>query len=96
MAAQRRDWTGVGYGISADEANTMNELDTVVLTKSMPALGLEAGDVGAIVHRHSPEAFEVEFVTGEGGTVAVATLNASDLRRIGAEDILHVRRLAHR
>ena len=74
----------------------MKELDTVVLTRTMPDIGLEAGDVGAIVHRHSADSFEVEFVTGEGGTVAVATLKAADLRRIGAEDILHVRRLAHR
>ena len=74
----------------------MNELDTVVLTRTMPDIGLEAGDVGAIVHRHAADSFEVEFVTGEGGTVAVATLKAADPRRIGAEDILHVRRLAHR
>lgn len=74
----------------------MKQLDTVVPTRDIPALGLKAGDVGAIVHEHSTEAFEVEFVTGEGGTVAVATLPSADLRRIGAEDILHVRSLAHR
>jgi hypothetical protein len=74
----------------------MKELDTVVLTRALPELGLEAGDVGAIVHAHSADSFEVEFVTGEGTTVAVAALSANDLRRIGAEDILHVRSLAHR
>lgn len=71
----------------------MNELDTVVLRRAIPEHGLEAGDVGAIVHRHPEDAFEVEFVSGRGGTVAVVTLYARDLRVIGAREILHVRRL---
>jgi hypothetical protein len=40
------------------------ELDTVVLTRDLPEHGLAAGDVGAVVHRHQSDAFEVEFVTG--------------------------------
>lgn len=64
----------------------MRELDTVVLRRARPDGGLEAGDVGAVVHCHSSEAFEVEFAWGEGGTVAVLTLSADDLpahRRTG-------------
>lgn len=72
----------------------MKELDTVVLRRSLPDAGLEAGDVGAVVHCHDAESYEVEFVSGEGGTVAVVTLTASDLRLIEAREILHVRSLA--
>ena len=58
------------------------------------AMWLEVGDVGVIVHRHAESAFEVEFITGEGGTVAVVTLRSEDLRLIDAHEILHVRSLA--
>ena len=74
----------------------MKELDVVVLSRGIPEAGLEEGDVGAIVHRHSDESFEVEFVSGEGNTVAVLTLPAADLRAIEAREILHVRPLARR
>ena len=74
----------------------MNELDVVVLRRALPDVGLVEGDVGAIVHVHAPEAFEVEFVTGEGTTLAVATLSAGDLRPIDAHELLHVRKVAHR
>lgn len=73
----------------------MKELDPVVLRRAVPEAGLEVGDVGAIVHCHSPESFEVEFVSGEGDTVAVLTLPAADLRPIEAREILHVRSLVH-
>ncbi len=72
----------------------MNELERVVLKRDLPDHGLEAGDVGVIVHCHSESVFEVEFITGEGGTVAVVTLRSEDLRRIDAREILHVRSLA--
>lgn len=73
----------------------MNELDTVVLRRALPDFGLVEGDVGAIVHVHAPDAFEVEFATGEGRTLAVATLGSADLRPIDAHELLHVRRVAH-
>jgi len=53
---------------------SFKELDTVVLARDLPDSGLKAGDLGAIVHVHSPEAFEVEFVTVAGGTQALLTL----------------------
>ena len=73
------------------QESIMTELDTVVLRRNLPEEGLEKGDVGAIVHRHSEDAFEVEFVTGDGGTVAVVTVRANDIRSIDAGEILHVR-----
>ena len=69
----------------------MNESDTVVLRRALPEFGLVEGDVGAVVHVHSTEAVEVEFVTGEGTTLAVVTLPVDDLRPIDADELLHVR-----
>jgi len=71
----------------------MKPHDTVVLRRAIPDLGLEEGDVGAIVHRHDDDAFEVEFVSGEGATVGVVTLRGDDLRPVSAGDMLHVRSL---
>ena len=72
----------------------MKPHDTVVLSRPLPDYGLEEGDVGAVVHRHSSDLFEVEFISAEGKTVAVVTLNGSDLRPVRAGDMLHVRSLA--
>jgi Domain of unknown function (DUF4926) len=72
----------------------IKEHDCVVLTKSLPAENLEAGDVGTVVHIHKDgAAYEVEFVTLAGNTVAVATVKASAVRPIGKRDISHVREL---
>jgi len=54
--------------------------------------GLKVGDLGAVVHRYDEgKAFEVEFVTAEGQTIAVLTLTAHDLRPMQGRDLLHVR-----
>ena len=72
----------------------MKEHDTVVLTRSFPDHGLEIGDVGALVHVYSAgKAFEVEFVTGSGSTLAVVTLDADDIRPVATHEILHVRNI---
>ena len=67
------------------------ELDTVVLTRDVPEAGLRAGDVGAMVHVHSAEALEVEFVTAAGRTLALRTLAAGDVRPVRDDDLLSVR-----
>ena len=70
----------------------IRELDTVVLVHDLEAYGLKRGDVGAVVHCYEDgNAFEVEFVTGEGETVAVVTLSEADVRPMRREEILHVR-----
>lgn len=72
----------------------IKEHDCVVLTKNLPEENLEAGDVGTVVHIHRDGlAYEVEFVTLAGRTVAVATVEASDVRPVGKRDINHVREL---
>lgn len=70
----------------------IEEHASVVLTESLPAAGLEAGDVGAVVHVHgNAEAFEVEFMTLGGNTITVETLTAKQIRAAGDRDIPHVR-----
>jgi Domain of unknown function (DUF4926) len=72
----------------------MQELDTVVLTRSFPEHGLRKGDVGAVVHLYSGgKAFEVEFVTAAGETQALLTIKAEDVRPMAATEILHAREL---
>ena len=68
-------------------------LDTVVLKKDMPAQGLKAGDVGAVVEKYGSKGIEVEFVTGAGRTQALVTLGVDDVREFGASDLLSARPL---
>ena len=73
----------------------MREHDLVVLTRDVTEHQLRAGDVGAAVHVYaSGKAYEVEFVTGSGHTLAVTTLEPGDVRRLAAGEILHVRSVA--
>ena len=72
----------------------IKELDTVVLSRDIPEHGLKQGDIGAVVHIYrGREAFEVEFITGQGDTVAVVTLETWDIRLMQDREILHVRKL---
>jgi hypothetical protein len=73
----------------------IRELETVVLLRDVPEHDLKSGDVGAVVHRYDTgKAFEVEFVTAQGKTLAVLTLTESDVRPVRGSEILHVRELA--
>ena len=65
----------------------IKEHDRVVLTSELPEEALKAGDVGG-------EAFEVEFVTLDGETVAVETLAASRVRPVQRREITHARSLS--
>lgn len=70
------------------------EHDCIVLTKDMPDEGLQAGDIGTVIHIHQEGAgYEVEFITLAGETVAIATLLPAQVRPITKRDIAHVREL---
>ena len=70
----------------------IEEHSSVVLTEPLPAAGLEAGDVGVVVHVHrNGEAYEVEFMTLDGNTLTVETLTAQQIRAARNRDIPHVR-----
>ena len=74
----------------------IQDLDTVVLTHDIERHGLEQGDVGAVAHCYKDNAaFEVEFVTAEGTTVAVLTLTPEDIRPMSGGEILHVREFTY-
>jgi hypothetical protein len=69
------------------------EHSMVVLTSDRPMSGLFAGDVGAVVHAYANgAAYEVEFVDGDGSTVACITLDAKDVRSMNRGELLHIRR----
>ena len=71
------------------------ELDTVVLTHDIQEYGLKQSDIGAVVHCYKDsEAFEVEFVTADGRTIALLTLDQADIRPIDRREVLHVRKLS--
>ncbi len=71
------------------------EHSMVVLTNDIPTSGLFAGDVGAVVHVYpGGSAYEVEFVDGDGSTVACITLDAKNVRTIDRGELLHTRRHA--
>lgn len=72
---------------------TIREHQQIVLAKPLPELGLEAGDVGVVVHVHrGGEAFEVEFLTLEGETAAIVTLAAGHVRRVRKDEVAQARR----
>ena len=72
----------------------IKEHDRVVLTVAVPAEGLEAGDVGTVVHVYRDGlAYEVEFTTLEGDTAAVVTVEARQVRPVHKREITHSREL---
>ncbi len=70
----------------------IKEHDRIVLTTDLPKEGLKVGDVGTVVHVHvSGDAFEVEFLTLDGKTVAVTTVTVSQVRAVTERDLTHAR-----
>jgi len=70
----------------------IDELDEVVLTCNLPDHGLTAGDIGTVVLMHDEgKGYEVEFMTLDGETIAVATLRAEQVRAVQHDEIAHVR-----
>jgi len=68
----------------------INELDSVVLTADLPEHGLTKGELGSVVLVHERgKGFTVEFMTLAGGTVAVLTLPAHQVRPISKDEIAH-------
>jgi hypothetical protein len=70
----------------------VHELDTVVITRDLPERGIVAGDIGVVAHLYTDNTVaEVEFVSGEGATIAIETLPVTEIRPVGAREILHAR-----
>ena len=65
------------------------------MTRDIPELGLETGDIGCVVLVHSGgKGFEVEFATISGDTLAVVTLQSDGLRPVKGNEIPHARAVA--
>ena len=72
----------------------LKELDLAILRSDLPDAGLRAGDVGVVVHVYAQgQGYEVEFVSGEGRTIAVLTLPSKAVRPFRGKEILHARPL---
>ena len=72
----------------------IREHDRVVLTAPVPDARLETGDVGTVVHVYADgNAFEIEFMTLDGQTAAVATVESSAVRPVTGREITHSREL---
>jgi hypothetical protein len=73
----------------------IREHDRIMLTVALPIKGLVAGDVGTVLHIYSDRnAYEVEFTTLAGTSLAVVTLEADKIRRVSNREISHGRDLA--
>jgi hypothetical protein len=72
----------------------VKEHDVVVLREDLPSENLQTGDVGTVVHVHADgAAYEVEFMTLSGRTIAVTTIGSDQLRAVTDRDLSHVRQL---
>ena len=68
-----------------------HEYAQVVLACPLPALGLEPGDVGVVVHVHANGAYAVEFMSLDDRTIGLQTLQADQLRAVSASAVPHER-----
>jgi hypothetical protein len=90
---------GTSNPVSASvESSVMSEIkehQRIVLTTDLPAERLTVGDVGTVVHVYQGgSAFEVEFSTLTGETVAVVSLEKTQLRTVDNREVTHARRVA--
>ena len=59
----------------------IKEHDMVVAKRDFPEIGLKAGAMGAVVHIYPRAmAYEVEFISATGESIAVQTVKAADVR----------------
>ena len=66
----------------------LQEFEQITLTADIPDEGLKAGDVGTIVHIHPQGvAYEVEFFSPAGNTIAVATVENYQARPAAPDEI---------
>jgi|ERR1017187_6472480 hypothetical protein len=97
MIEMAEDWKHAEAGpdrVNLETDDAIDELDCVALTKDIPALGLVIGDVGTVVHVYaSGKAFEVKFITAEGHTLGVETLDCNEVMPVTGNSIMHVREL---
>lgn len=65
-------------------------LEVVVLLNAIERHNLKSGDLGTVVEVYDG-GLEVEFVTADGKTQAVVTLDTTDVRKVQNSDMIAVR-----
>ena len=66
----------------------IREHEHIVLTDDLPDDGIKAGKVGTVVHIYPKHtAYEVEFFSPAGNTIAVATVERNQARRAAPDEI---------
>ena len=100
-ASKARFFVEFGFTLASNQCSSdggkgmIHEHDCIVLTQDIGDEGLKAGDVGTVVHIHpDAAAYEVEFMTLTGQTLAVTTVLPTQIRPVSARDVSHVRELA--
>jgi hypothetical protein len=69
----------------------LQETEIAILAFDIPECRLKAGDVGTVMLVHGRKGYEVEFMTLNSQTVAVTSLEASQVRPIASCEVAHVR-----
>jgi hypothetical protein len=70
----------------------IKELESAILTVDLPEYGLKTGDIGTVVLVHrGGEGYEVEFMTLDGDTIAIVTLDADQVKPERGEAVPHAR-----
>jgi hypothetical protein len=74
---------------------SLKDLDLAALRQDLPAYGLVADDIGTVVQVYADrEAFEAEFVTTGGRTLAVQTFSVQQVARVPSGHVLHICKFA--
>ena len=77
---------------------TLELYNDAVLTRDIPAHGLRRGDVVRVVDSHSladgESAYSIEVFNAVGETIAVTSVNATDLEPLLANEVFSVRKLS--
>jgi len=70
----------------------IEEHEQAVLTRDLPEHGLVAGDIGTVVAVHDKSAgYTLEFMTVQGDTIAIVSVDATDVRPAHDREVPHVR-----
>lgn len=66
--------------------------DQVILTRNLPGHDLVAGDIATVIAVHEGgKGYTLEFMTVQGDTVAIVTVQSSDVRPARDRELPHVR-----
>ena len=72
----------------------IHELDQVEILVGIPVHGLKAGDVGTVMLVHqNGKGYTLEFLTWDGETFGIVTLDADKIRGIRSKEIPRTRKL---